>query len=317
MSRLHLTYGDGAGAGPDTVIAKCQSLHAENIVLSQMMGFYTREVRFYNDLSARLDSPRVPHCYHASMEEGGAPFVLLLEDIVGATTSDQIEGTSRERTFVVLETVAALHAKFWGDGVLALDWVPPMNNDMYKGAAGLAEANWDGFVEKWGDRLPADAVEWSRQLTAKYPEMLDWWAEASPQTLTHTDCRTENYLWGGPAGPEAVTMVDFQLMTRHIGTYDVANFLGMSITTEDRRAWEREALEHYHATLVAHGVQGYDFDQCWRDYRYCLMQQAWAQVAVANLDPGNDRGRALLDAFVTRSFAAASENNAGEVLEEF
>ena len=57
-------------------------------------------------------------------------------------------------------------------------------------------------------------------------------------------------------------------------------------------------------------------DRLRTEYRYSLMQQAWAQLAVANLDPGNDRGRALLDAFVTRSFAAADDNGSIELLEK-
>ena len=79
-------------------------------------------------------------------------------------------------------------------------------------------------------------------------------------------------------------------------------------------AEQRDLIAHYHAALVDRGVTGYDLDACWRDYRYCLMHQAWTQIAVANIDPGNDRGRLLLDAFVTRSFQAAADNDAGELL---
>jgi hypothetical protein len=37
---------------------------------------------------------------------------------------------------------------------------------------------------------------------------------------------------------------------------------------------------------------------------------------VSDLDPGNDRGRALLDAMITRAFTAASDHTAGQMLDE-
>lgn len=314
VARLRLTYEEGH-AGPSSVIAKCQSVHAENVFVCQMMGFYVREISFYNELADSLDI-RVPHAYVAEMADGGAPFVLVVEEITDARSIDQIDGATREDALLVAETVAALQAPFWNDDrVHSLEWLPPMNNDLYKAAQSLAEDNWDGFVENWADKVDAEVLGWVEQLTPKYPAMLDWWAEVSPVTLAHTDCRAENYLFGGSAGDGVVTMLDFQLVTKHVGTYDMANFLGMSVTIENRRAWQDEVVKHYHDSLVANGVEGYSFDQCVRDYRYSLLQQAWGQVAVANLDPGNDRGRLLLNKFVTRAFAAAADNNSGELLE--
>jgi len=315
VTRLTLTYED-ANSGPPTMISKCQSAFPENIGLCQMMGFYVREVSFYNELAASL-TVRVPDCYFAAMEEGGAPFVLLLEEVTGARMIDQIQGASREDTMLLAEELAALHAPYWANEALdALHWLPPMNNDLYKGAQALGEANWESFVVNWGDKVASDTMGWVEQLTARYPQMLDWWSTASPQTLTHTDARAENYLFGGSAGPGVITMLDFQLMTRHVGVWDIANFLGMSVTIENRRAWEDEVVKAYHGALLERGVTGYDLDQCHRDYRFCLLHQAWAQLAIANVDPGNDRGRQLLNEFITRSFAAASENNSGELLEQ-
>lgn len=314
VTRLSLTYEPGE-TGPETMISKCPSAHAENVMLCQMMGFYEREISFYQQVTDAIDV-RVPACYLAAMEPGGVPFVLLLEEVTGARMIDQIEGATRDDALQIAETVARLHAPYWdNEAVLALDWLPPMNNDFYKGAQGLTEANWEPFVAMWSDRVPSEVLGWCESLTPRYGEMLDWWAESAPATMTHTDCRAENYLFGGSAGPSAVTMLDFQLMTRHVGTWDIANFLGMSVTIENRRAWEDDVISRYHETLLGLGVQDYDLDRCRRDYRFCLLHQVWAQIAISTVDPGNDRGRQLLNEFITRSFAAAADNNAGELLE--
>lgn len=316
LARLHLTYADGAN-GPATMIAKCQSAFPENIGLSQAMGFYEREVNFYNQVADSIDI-RVPTPYVADMEPGGAPFVLIMEEVTGAKMIDQIEGASFDEAKAVLDAVAALHAHFWdNDALHALDWLPPMNNDLYKAAKTLGEANWPAFEQNWAAKLPADIVDAVEKLTPAYPASLDYLAEMATPTFVHTDCRAENYLFGGSAGPGTTTMLDFQLSTKHMGSYDLANFLGMSITVENRRAWENDLIAHYHSALLSRGVPDtYTLDQVRLEYRYNLMQQAWAQLAVANLDPGNERGRALLDAFVTRSFAAADDNGSAELLEK-
>lgn len=83
---------------------------------------------------------------------------------------------------------------------------------------------------------------------------LDWWADQGNATFNHTDCRADNYLFGGSAGDGVTTVPDFQLCTRHVGVWDIANFLGASITTENRRAWEDDLVRGYHAQLLAKGV---------------------------------------------------------------
>lgn len=316
VARLHLDYVEGA-TGPPTVVAKCQSLFADNIFISMAMGFYAREVNFYNELAAELDM-RVPHCWVAEVAPEGAPFVLMLEEITDARAIDQIEGANRADTETIIRTIARLHARFWdNDALMALDWLPPMNNDLYKGASMLVEANFPEFEEKWADRLPAEVMQWCHALTPRYAEMVDWFAAERPQTYAHTDVRADNFLFGGSAGEDTVVTLDFQLSTRHIGVWDIANFLGASITIENRRAWQEELLALYHSTLEDLGVTGYSLDAMTRHYRYATLHQAWAQIAVANLDPGNERGRTLLDAMLTRSWQSALDNNGVELLDQF
>jgi aminoglycoside/choline kinase family phosphotransferase len=317
--RLRLTYaepGSDPARRPATLIAKCQSAHQENVFLAQAMGFYEREVNFYRLLAPSLDLG-VPRCLHADMAPGGVPFVLLLEEITGPRTIDQVAGASLPDCEAVIDQAVRLHARFWDHPDLwALDWLPPMNNPLYKGAQALGEAKWPAFEARWRGRVPDDALAWVSAVTPRYPDLLDWWVDQGHATYAHTDFRADNFLFGGSAGDGAVTVLDWQLCTRHVGVWDVANFLGQSVTIEDRREWEEALLARYHAGLVAAGVTGYDAERCRRDYRYCLLQQAWAQVAVSDLDPGNDRGRALLDAMITRAFTAASDHTAGQMLDE-
>ena len=96
VTRLHLTYAAGQASGPATLIAKTQSPAPESVFVAQIMGFYDREVSFYRELGGRLEV-RTPRCHHADIAADGTPFVLLLEEITGARTIDQIVGASRRR----------------------------------------------------------------------------------------------------------------------------------------------------------------------------------------------------------------------------
>ena len=314
VARIHLTYAPG-NSGPATMVAKCQSLFPANVFVSQIMGFYVREVNFYNDLAPSL-SLRVPRSFHAEADPSGAPFIILMEEITGARMIDQIVGATLDDCERIVDIGATLHATFWEKPELyAMEWLPPWNNPAYKGAKELVVEKMAAFEDRWASKLPAEAMAWMNELTPRYPDMLDWWVERGNVTLTHTDFRADNFLFGGSAGEGAVTMLDFQIMTRHVGVWDVANFLGMSVTPEHRREWQDGLLRRYHAGLVSQGVTDYSLERCVEDYRFCTLQQAWAQIAISDADPGNERGRTLLDAMISRSFESAVDNAAGELFD--
>jgi hypothetical protein len=311
VSRLHLDYVDGHD-GPASIIAKCPSPAAENVFLCQAMGFYDREVNFYRHAAATMPVP-TPRCLHADMAADSVPFVLLLEEIPDVSVMDQIAGAGVDETAEVFSMLARVHAHFWGgDALDAHAWLPPMNNDMYKGSAALAAGRIDAFRERWDGVLDATTVDAVAGFIPRYTGFLDWAIGEGALTMAHTDSRCENYLFGADG---AVTMIDFQFVTRFWGAWDIANWLGASMTVDDRRNHETALVEHYHAELVANGVAGYPLARCWRDIRASLMVQAFSQVVVSDLDGANDRGASLLDEMVTRTFAAATDYDVAGLLD--
>ena len=305
VARLHLEYAPGAD-GPATLIAKCQSPAIENRFVGQLMGFYGREVNFYNHLAASAPV-HVPHCRYAAVAEEGAPFVVILDEVTDARAIDQIDGASRADAELIVDTAIALHAAFWDNGRLdGLDWLPALNTPLNLAAATMAE-----------QKLPDDAVQFVVDLTPHYPALLEWWVAQAAPTLVHFDYRADNFLVGGSAGDGVVTVLDWQFCMRGPGPWDIANFLAASITTENRRAWEDDLVHRYHDGLVAGGVKDYDWDRCWRDYRYAVGQQAWSTLPMGDLDPGNERSRLLLDTLIPRYHAAATDLRVAEMLALF
>jgi hypothetical protein len=172
VTRLSLTYVGGA-SGPATMVVKCQALAPENVFLAQAMGFYTREVSFYRECATGVPF-RVPRPYIVEADPSGAPFVLVLEDIVGARCPDQIAGLTVDEARRIIDTVAPLHAQYFANDALdALTWLPPMNNPLYKGGQALAEAKWEGFQATFGPKVDAGLLALIGELIPRYGDLLD------------------------------------------------------------------------------------------------------------------------------------------------
>lgn len=317
LARLTLSYAPGE-TGPATVVAKCQSPAPESVFLASMMGFYVREVSFYRHVADDVSIP-VAQPYLAECGEGGVPFVLLIEDVAGATCPDQIAGLTVDEVDTIISTITPLHTQFWGtDELFSLDWLPPMNNDLYKGGQAMATERFPGFADHFGDRVDEGFMGQIGQACSRYAEMLDHLVSLGTPTFTHTDCRAENYLFGGRVGDEDrdVTVVDFQLSTRHWGMWDVANLLAGSMDPELRREHERGVIEGYVDRVAAAGID-YDVDQAMLEYRLCLLQQTTAQVITHDLQGGNERGDELLEQLHLRPVLAAQDHEVGGLLSTF
>jgi aminoglycoside phosphotransferase (APT) family kinase protein len=315
VTRLHLSYSDASCAGPATLIAKTQSPSPESAFVAQAMGFYDREVNFYRSLAGSLDVC-TPRCYHADIAAEGTPFVLLLEEITGARMIDQIVGASRADVERAVDIAVALHASFWDNEALgALEWLPPINAPLFLAAGDFAKEKLPAYEAYWRGKVPDQIIAFVGDVNAKYPALLDWWVAQGHPTFAHMDYRADNFLFGGSAGEGAVTLLDWQLSVRGAGVWDVANFLAGSVTTENRRQWENELVRRYHDGLVAAGITGYDWDACWREYRYAVAQQAWSTCPLGDLEPGNERGRLLLDTITPRYLVAADDLGVYDLLD--
>ena len=89
--------------------------------------------------------------------------------------------------------------------------------------------------------------------------------------MIHGDYRLDNLMFSTTEDDDVVA-VDWQTMIVGPPTRDVAYFLGTSLDVDDRRAAEEQLVASYHRALVARGVDGYDADRCFDDYRVGQLQ---------------------------------------------
>jgi aminoglycoside phosphotransferase (APT) family kinase protein len=155
--------------------------------------------------------------------------------------------------------------------------------------------------------VPARTLAW----LAGFVEGLPAWAAAyarQPLTLLHLDYRLDNLVF--PPGGEVVVL-DWQTAIWGPGALDLASFCATSLTTPDRRRLEGELLARY-----TDGIgRGLGAEALWAAYRSALLW--WMAIFANNLsriEPGQGRAEALFGHMVERTFAAADDLDAGDLL---
>jgi hypothetical protein len=173
---------------------------------------------------------------------------------------------------------------------------------------------WDPFLTKFGDRLPARL----RALGARavgHAAAYRRWQTSQPRTLVHDDFRLDNLFFGRPGAARPLVIFDWQLCLVGRGIADVAYFSACSLPIAQRRASERSLVDGYHAGLLAHGVRGYDRDRCWQDYRRAMFSALYRLiVAGGRLDYSSERGAALFRVLIDRIDASLADHGVGDLL---
>ncbi|RBY81298.1 aminoglycoside phosphotransferase family protein [Blastococcus sp. TF02-09] len=306
-ARIRLRY-DAPGAGPASLVAKLPAADEGSRATAKAFRSYEKEVRFYQELADRLPV-RTPRLHYADLDVATASFVLLLEDLASAEPGDQLTGCDVDVAAAAVAELVNLHAPLWGDPALSeLEW---LHGDPEGRGALLGEVLpmlWAGFQERYAAALPPHVVQageiyFSRLATGRAADRV--------ATITHTDYRLDNLLIA-PDG--AVTVVDWQTCGTGVGPSDLAYFLGAGLLPEVRREAEDRLVRSYHDGLVAAGVAGYGWDECWLDYR----RGTWAGLSMAVLASMSvkrtDRGDAMFLAMADRHARHALDLDAADVL---
>ncbi len=314
LARLTLRYDRDAPGAPRSLIAKFPAEAEENRELGNYLRFYEREARFYDEIADEVEL-RTPHRYYGAMDVDAGEYVLLLEDLAPARVGDQLIGCSGQETELAVSELARFHAAWWDSPRLAaIDWMPWASDEVNKSSEQSYQDSWEPFLERFGDRLPPSLPETGERLATNVGNLLDLLAEP-PCTIVHGDYRADNLFFAAPGAPDPLAVIDWQISSRGRGAYDLAYFMSQSVRREVRQAREMDIVKLYHQTLMENGAGGYDFDQCFHDYRLAtLFCFVYPVVTGGTLDLSNERGVALATAMLDRSAAAIVDLNAGELM---
>lgn len=282
-----------------------------------MLGFYEKEARFYMDMAADC-AVGAPKCYYTAMNPEKVEYVILMEDMSGLRIGDQVVGCTADEARLISRNLARFHAQWWDSPKLgAMGWIPGMDSPIQALVIGAYLQSIEPFLAFAGDRLSETQRGVILSLGPRIKSMQEAFT-SGPVTLAHGDSRLDNIFFGSSDGSKEIAFIDWQILLRGRGTYDIGYLLSQSLAPADRKANEESIVREYHATLSANGVTGYPWDQCWADYRgsvlFCLV---YPVIAGGSIELANERAVALLNAMIDRSMAAIADLDCAALLANY
>jgi hypothetical protein len=262
--RIRLNYADAGSDGPESVVLKVAATDPVSRQTGSALGLYEREVRFYGDIAPRLAGPIAP-CYQAAIDTSTGVFDLLLGDAGPAVVGDEITGATIEQARLGVVELGRLQGPLLGDTALAeASW---LNRETPLNQATIASL-YAGFLDRYGDQIAPEHRVVCERLVAAFDGYVE--AEANRiQGLVHGDYRLDNMLFGTAGADRALTVVDWQTVSRGPALTDLSYFLGCALRTQDRRDHYDALLRAYHEALgpeapigladVAEGVRRQSF----------------------------------------------------------
>ena len=306
---------DRAEAGtPSALIAKFASIVPE--MRKRAVPAYVREVRFYQQVADRTSLP-VPDCYFAGIDIETGLHLLLLEDMAPARSGSRVRGCTPAQAELAIRAIAEFHAFWWENPQLSeFDWLENGSSDPDADTQQAQhERWWPEFLRRAGHRVPDPIREIGERLGPRRAAIRRHVFGSPPQTLIHHDFQLDNLVFGDPEGSEAFAVLDWQLASCGRGTWDAAYFLSENLTEEANQAAGMDLLRLYWQVLTDHGVQGYGFNQCLLDFRYCLLQRFSALISTIAAMPFSEEQRRLhVDVLLPRNSAAILDSRAGDLL---
>ena len=312
--RCRLTWADRSTAAPTKVIVKLPSSAPKNLRMSKQQWLYKREYDYYRRLAphAPLRSPRL---LYGAFENRSHRFVLVLEDLGHLEKGDEIGGATPAQARSAIRAVARLHGCYWDrvdqpafSGIF--DTGDPKYGPLLQIVylKNLAPAL-SHFGYLFSSRTRAVAEAYGCRVSDHFADLA-----AGPRTLVHGDFRLENLFFGGRVD-DGVAAVDWQVSGIGCGLFDTAYFLGGSVTTEVRRAIERDAVEEYAEIVRRMGAEALTFEDCWRLYRGAMLIRLLVSVLVCGgLDLSNDRMHQVAEIALERTLAAIEDLDADELI---
>lgn len=239
--------------------------------------FGSSEVDYYlRDYVDVADAPLL-RCYNGRYSPSLHRYHLLLDDVAASHITACKKPPTLAYGLALAEAYAILHARWWGAASAPL----PDANHIHRYVA-IAQPGAAHVVRHVADALQPHWPAAMNSLFAHHPQaMIRRTQEANGFTLIHGDAGCYNTMVPRE-GERPLYLIDRQpfdwSLTTWLGVYDLAYAFVEDWDVAARRQWERPILHHYHQTLRQRGVQGYEWQQLWDDYRLCLAMGVYVAV---------------------------------------
>lgn len=298
--RVTATYTSEPVGLPQTFVIK---LPAQDDAVRDRVAFgYRSECSFYRSVADRVRVP-VPDCFYCEITDDAMEYALLLADQAPAVQGDQIAGCGEWEARLSVIALAGLHGPTWCDPTwLDLPGIAfgRPDEDSAKGLGDVAQMSADITLDKLGDRM----TEQDRETFRATMRVVTPWllSEHDRYALLHGDFRLDNLLFDPDR--TRVSVVDWQTLGIGLPTRDLAYFTATSLDSGLRATIEQNLVDDYHHALLGHGVEGYDRETCWRDYRLGVVQAPLISALGFAFASSTDRGDDMVLTMLNRGCQA-------------
>lgn len=301
--RVTPTYGHRTVGLPDSFVIKLPA--GDDEVRDRVTLGYRSECAFYTSVADRVKVP-TPDVFHCAITDDAANYALLLADQAPAVQGDQIGGCGPEEAVLAARAIAGLHAPTWNDPFwLDFDGLAMSlrGDDAIKGLGDIAVLSATMTVDKLGSKLPRGDGE---MLCTAMGLVTPWLLNGPDRyALMHGDYRLDNLLFAPDRS--RVSVVDWQTLGVGLPARDLAYFAGTSLEPDVRAAVENTLVDEYHAALIGYGVDGYDRESCWYDYRYGMLQALLISALGCAFAVATERGEDMFVVMLRRGCRAIAE----------
>lgn len=232
-----------------------------------------REAGFYQ-LAARHGALPIPRCYGTYLDRECGEFVLTLQDV--GDTCRQPEANdfqSRDVWLACARSLAAFHAAFWESPEIGRGELAAMGGEELEQTITENRTNVERFIERYGAAFDRDTAALLCRANALNDQII---RESSARirlaeavTVCNGDSHLHNFML--PRKTDAPPcLLDFQFYGAGFGTGDLAHLTRVGFPAVFRKTFQMELLRAYYDGLAAHGVRGYPWRQCVREYRMAV-----------------------------------------------
>lgn len=265
---------------------------------------YELEGCFYRDLAPTLGST-VPRSFFADAEPGQG--IVVLEDLTGAEFGNAREPWSPDRVAEALEVQASWHAPTFGERPGSrFDWLVVGCQAARNALVVMTdEEHFEPLLSRPEVPDVSGPMADRERVRRAYREL---WRRDDEDALclNHGDAHLAQLYVREDGRP---AFLDWQAPCLAPWSHDVTYFMGSALSIEDRRAHERDLLEHYLQALAAFGGPRIAFADAWEDYRrHTLHGFAWL-VTPAVMQPPE-----VVGAMAERYAAAIEDHDPFEAL---
>ncbi len=242
-------------------------------LVSAAVGLGAIESAFYAQVRSELVI-EAPTTQYSAYDPATKRQLLIIDDVsrtraahFGNILTRQLE---REQAEQVIDTLAALHIKFWntlprnrfGDWLLdSYEWMARLNttiNAPKRILVGFGRAR---------EVVPPGLYRRSKEVPAALMRSLQI-NIAGSQTLLHGDVHPGNWY---VTGDNRMGLYDWQCVVRGGWARDIAYALSTHLSVEHRRAWERDLVAGYCNRLAEAGCQVPNAEEAFLAYRQQML----------------------------------------------